>query len=247
MFTSSSLSLRGVYTSVFKIVVALCICASTVCMFTCSLVHVFIYTPQYILRSVDKLQLYSACFSYVLTHRLMHACKCAYDAHTLYVHQYCGCVAHASPLCLRSDSYLSVLVHVHVLYILMYEYIQNVTVTTDSLMFVVKCAHTITYMCLCMYMHSIHFRIHQYCNHVAHAPHMCLHINLRMSITVHVCNILSYTNTTSTTCKIWELRGIEQSIRPASRITYSAQGGALTDVCAVDGTHSLATASTNGR
>eukprot|EP00953_Heterococcus_sp_UTEX-ZZ885_P040499 20692-Heterococcus_DN1.PRE.1 len=49
------------------------------------------------------------------------------------------------------------------------------------------------------------------------------------------------------TCKIWELRGIEQSIRPQSRITYSAQGGQLTDVCAVDGTHSLATASTNGR
>ncbi|KAG5180485.1 WD40-repeat-containing domain protein, partial [Tribonema minus] len=48
------------------------------------------------------------------------------------------------------------------------------------------------------------------------------------------------------TCKVWELRGLEQSIRPRSHVTYAQQGAPLLDACIVEGSHSIATAASNG-
>ncbi|CAM9232680.1 unnamed protein product [Pylaiella littoralis] len=49
-----------------------------------------------------------------------------------------------------------------------------------------------------------------------------------------------------TTCKVWELRGMDHTVSPQSRATYSRQGGRLLDLCMVDNSHSVASASSDG-
>eukprot|EP00903_Cladosiphon_okamuranus_P008555 g8210.t1 len=48
------------------------------------------------------------------------------------------------------------------------------------------------------------------------------------------------------TCKVWELRGMDHTVSPQSRATYSRQGGRLLDLCMVDNSHSVASASSDG-
>lgn len=46
--------------------------------------------------------------------------------------------------------------------------------------------------------------------------------------------------------KVWELRGMDHTVCPQSRATYSRQGGRLLDLCMVDNSHSVASASSDG-
>ncbi|CAN0519992.1 unnamed protein product, partial [Ectocarpus sp. 8 AP-2014] len=48
------------------------------------------------------------------------------------------------------------------------------------------------------------------------------------------------------TCKVWELRGMDHTVNPQSRATYSRQSGRLLDLCMVDNSHSVASASSDG-
>ncbi|CAM9305018.1 unnamed protein product, partial [Hapterophycus canaliculatus] len=48
------------------------------------------------------------------------------------------------------------------------------------------------------------------------------------------------------TCKVWELRGMDHTVSAQSRATYSRQGGRLLDLCMVDNSHSVASASSDG-
>lgn len=46
--------------------------------------------------------------------------------------------------------------------------------------------------------------------------------------------------------QVWELRGMDHTVSPQSRATYSRQGGRLLDLCMVDNSHSVASASSDG-
>ncbi|CAN0593049.1 unnamed protein product, partial [Laminaria digitata] len=46
--------------------------------------------------------------------------------------------------------------------------------------------------------------------------------------------------------QVWELRGMDHTVSPLSRATYSRQGGRLLDLCMVDNSHSVASASSDG-
>lgn len=46
--------------------------------------------------------------------------------------------------------------------------------------------------------------------------------------------------------QVWELRGMDHTISPQSRATYSQQSGMLLDACMVDNSHSVASASSDG-
>jgi serine/threonine protein kinase len=48
------------------------------------------------------------------------------------------------------------------------------------------------------------------------------------------------------TVKIWESRRLQREVGLKSRLTYSTQGGQITDICMCDNSHSVASASTNG-
>lgn len=46
--------------------------------------------------------------------------------------------------------------------------------------------------------------------------------------------------------QVWELRGMDHTVSPQSRATYSSQTGRLLDLCMVDNSHSVASASSDG-
>lgn len=46
--------------------------------------------------------------------------------------------------------------------------------------------------------------------------------------------------------QVWELRGMDHTVNPQSRATYSRQSGRLLDLCMVDNSHSVASASSDG-
>ncbi|CAN0001344.1 unnamed protein product, partial [Phaeothamnion confervicola] len=48
------------------------------------------------------------------------------------------------------------------------------------------------------------------------------------------------------TCRVWELRGLDHNVAPASRVTYAQQGGRIVDACMCEGSHSVASASSDG-